>query len=98
MLRHDKTWVKQYICTPLTHKFYLILLLLQWLIVLHYVNISSLICMALHPQLNTSPFLYLENRQGLMKAGAVLPHCITEEVMMCKIVSSTARIEIMHLH
>jgi len=30
--------------------------------------------MALHPQLSATPLLYLENRQGLTKVGAVLPH------------------------
>lgn len=34
--------------------------------------------MALHPQLNATPLLYLENRQGVMKVGAVLAHHVDQ--------------------
>lgn len=52
-------------------------------------NLSSLACTALHPLCNATPLLYLENSQGLMESGAVLPP-LAREVMMCEMVSFTA--------
>jgi len=100
VLVHNTTQVKQYTHTPLTHKFYSILLLLRWLILCNYVLIILRPSHAWHciHNLVQPLFCIWRTDRAWRKWGLCYHTALAGEVMMCKIASSTACLEMMHSH